>query len=200
MADARATSAQQVRDWLDTVLNPLSEAVQDEMVWLNQGRATFRHHLRDLDGILATRSIVGRRYEQNLAQIERYDDELRAHFERHDTAREALAEAARNAFDRLDEMAGPLQPDARPYLLEYTVEGINTLPHHYELRDLWTEKRPQLLDVWQREPMVAEARRALEARRAEMLQAATALEDLLRRRIESLADRHGVAPVGRVVA
>ncbi|MBX3271658.1 MAG: hypothetical protein KF729_15435 [Sandaracinaceae bacterium] len=197
-----STSSEQVRVWLDTVLNPLAEAVQEEQAWLARGRTTFRHHLRDLEGIRDTREIVGLRYELNLDQIRRFEPKLAAACERHDDARAALAQAARDAFDTLvaQGAAADSGDDERPYLLEYLIEGLADLPAHYALRETWASWREELVGLWSRDPLLEAPRLELERRRGAMREAADELAAALRERIVALADAHQLAPVRRAEA
>lgn len=191
----------QVRVWLDTVFRPLDEGLAGEIEWLETRKSpSYRQASKSLERISTTHEHIGARHRRNLEQVRRWSAELRTASDVHDQAARVLraaceeAHAALLADERVLAATRSVAENERAYLVEYLVNGVEELPSHYGLRDVWSQVRPGLLQA--REPhreRVATIARLV----SDVLEAALRLRSVVDRLFDSVADEYKLPPVAQ---
>jgi len=159
-----------VRAWFDTVLNPLIEYVESEIVLLERKNWTYSFGARTLELIRPIRQSF---HNANFEQILQMNAPLSANIETHDAAVERLSAAVASLHEalvssrdfvqlcdsllapenlsrlgvrELSDVFGAYPPSGRYHLIaQYVVNGTGELPPHYSTARFWNENREHLL-------------------------------------------------------
>jgi hypothetical protein len=162
-----------VRTWLDTVINPLVQALQDEVILLERRNWTLASRPSRLELIRPVREHLSYESSENLDQLTRsVGDPLRDLIDRHDELAERLqhdvvsihsllagnaefrslcdsllsSERLADSGLRSEDVFGACPPEERYDLLaQYVVNSTGALSAHYSTAKFWNRNRQELL-------------------------------------------------------
>ena len=164
-----------VREWFDSILNPLIDALESEMIWIRMRNFTWRFRPGAFEFILPIPRHIDYRYKPNLEHVRAEYPDIDSAFTNHDSLANALQGEAtrlqgliaadadfRRLFERAissDSLAalglssatqvfGAYQEQDRIHLLaQYVINNSDELAEHYSTAKLWNAHRQELLSI-----------------------------------------------------
>lgn len=197
---AKRPNRDQVRAWLNTVIDPLLRSLRVEREFLSRPSWTFRPFIEDFEYLTPTANVFGTIYRANADQLARYVRRFGDLRERHDRALDALRTACRAAFDdvvrhdQLQALVAGWPSEEAAAVASYVVNGVRTLPSHYTRSAEWNRRAPEFLAVRKLDELSGRFTAVDESGRAVALVVEEFI-DFLSRQQADLADAHGLPAV-----
>ena len=162
-----------IRTWFDTVLNPLIEGLEIELLYLNKKNLTWRGFNNTFEMLKPLNNFINYRYYANLEQCEYYYPKVSEIINDHDKYLSQLSESSYNLFHTLrnsktfidiynkqleeliknnseitkDRIEDLKENDNYRFIAEYIINNKEELDRTYVLSPIWNPNKGVFLNV-----------------------------------------------------
>ena len=181
-------NAEMVRDWFDTVFNPLLERLKDECDLINIYNFTWRFKPCGFEFLREINIYLDQSGKRNLEQIVAVYPSMKKHIQAHDIKLKLLGEKCALLHIALTKKSQNLQliyqcissdeslkepglyrmfgssnqEDHIDLIAEYIVNQKGELPYYHSISPLWNKYRNEFLAILEKEPLLSKKKALIE--------------------------------------